>query len=72
MPTQKVAGKSCKSYNFRKGFTEFSGNNQKLAQRILRDKLGEKDVKAEALKSALNENAGSSMLSRLRRKITKS
>src|SRR6185369_6863071 len=42
---------------------------KELAQRILRDKLSEKDVKSESQKlaaSALNENAGSSRLSRLR------
>ncbi|CAG8594168.1 8459_t:CDS:2 [Paraglomus occultum] len=41
---------------------------KEIAHRILRDKLGEKDVKAEAIKlakSALNEVAGSSRLSRL-------
>ncbi|CAG8607785.1 9887_t:CDS:2, partial [Paraglomus occultum] len=43
-----------------------------LAQRFLRDKLSEKDVKSESQKlavSALNENAGSSRLSRLRREL---
>ncbi|CAG8473954.1 8110_t:CDS:2 [Paraglomus occultum] len=45
---------------------------KEIAQRILRDKLGEKDVKAEAIKlakSALNEVAGSSRLSRLRKEL---
>ena len=45
---------------------------KEIAQRILRDKLGEKDVKAEAIKlakSALNEVAGSSRFSQLRKEL---
>ena len=43
-----------------------------MAQRILRDKLSIRDVRAEAYAlalSALNANAGSSRLSRLRREL---
>jgi len=45
---------------------------KEIAQWILRDKLSEKDVKAEAIKlakSALNEVAGSSRLSQLRKEL---
>ncbi|CAJ0827490.1 4701_t:CDS:2 [Entrophospora sp. SA101] len=48
------------------------GTIRELAQRILRDNLGEKDTNAECVKlvkTAINENAGSSRLSRLGREL---
>ena len=73
IPTQrKGQRKDINIVTLNKALVKSEETIKEIAQRILRDKLGEKDVKAEAIKlanSALNEVAGSSRLSWLRKEL---